>query len=99
MVRYQNCCLQISRDNRSLPRPRDKVIVRALLDGSVQVVYAGQVLRHREIPADQVSKGTEPDKTILESAPLSVAKTPAPTHPWYRSKLFPNGRAIGATRL
>jgi len=98
VLRYHNRFLQITKDNRVLPRPKGRITVRALLDGSVQVVYAGQVLRHQEIPADQVGKSTEQDKTILGSiAPQTVVKTPAPTHPWYRSKLFPNGRAIGAT--
>ena len=98
VLRYYNRYLQISRDNRVLPRQREKVTVRSLLDGSLQVVYGGQLLRHREIPADQVGKSTEPDKTVPGAAPQAAVKTPAPTHPWYRSKLFPNGRAIGASR-
>jgi len=59
VVQYHNRLLQISKDNRVLPRPREKVIVRALLDGSLQVVYAEQVLGHQEILADQVPKSTE----------------------------------------
>ena len=97
VVRYYNRFLQISKDNQVLPRPKNKVAVRRLLDGSVQLVYGGQVLRYEEITADHVTKLAVPKEARPGATPLPVAKTPAPTHPWYRSRLFPNGRAIGAT--
>ncbi len=98
VVRYHNRFWQISKDNRVLPRPKNKVAVRRLLDGSVQLVYGGQVLRCQEITADQVANPSQAGakKAVPGTAPLPVVKTPAPTHPWYRSKLFPNGRPIGA---
>ena len=94
VVRYHNRLLQISRDNRVLPRPRDKVTVRCLLDGTVQVVYAGQVLRYEEIASEP--KETEPHKARPQS--VGVVNTPGPTHPWRQSKLFRRGQVIGASR-
>lgn len=98
VVRYQNRFLQISKDNRVLPRPKDKVMVRHLLDGTVQPIYAGQVLRYGEIPADQVVKVTEPHKARPQPVSVRAVKTPRPTHPWRHSKLFPGGQMIGASR-
>lgn len=94
VVRYHNRLLQISRDNRVLPRPRDKVTVRSLLDGTLQVVYAGKVLRHEEIAAE--SKETEPEKARPGS--VGVVNPPGPTHPWRQSKLFRRGQVLGGSR-
>lgn len=98
VVRYDNRFFQISKDNRVLPRPKGKVTVRRLLDGTIQLVYAGQALRYREIPADQVVKATQLHKTIPQPAPIRVANKPGPTHPWRHSKFLPRGPVIGASR-
>ena len=91
VVRYHNRLLQINRDNRVLPRPRDKVTVRRLLDGTVQVVYCGQELRCEEIMA-------VPSKAGPQSAPVRAGNIPGPEHPWRQSKLF-RGGVIKASRL
>lgn len=95
VVRYDNRFLQIRKDNRVLPRSKDKVLVRRLLDGSLQVVHAGQVLRHREITPDEASQAAPLPKIAPQPVPVRV-NTPGDAHPWRRSKLFPNGRPIGA---
>jgi len=99
VVRYDNRFLQISQDNQVLPKPKKKVAVRRLLDDTVQVVYAGQALRYREIAPDQVARAAKPHQAAAQPAPVRATNTPGPTHPWRHSKLFPNGRPIGATRL
>jgi hypothetical protein len=99
VLRYHNRFLQITKDNRVLPRSKDKVTVRRLLDGTIQVVYAGQTLRYQEIGADQLAKATQPHETIPQPAPIRAVNIPSPTHPWRQSKLFPRGRVIGASRL
>lgn len=100
VVRYYNRLLQISKDNRVLPRPKDKVIVRRLLDGAVQLVYSGQVLRYQEIGADQVADPSQAGahKDMPQPAPVRAVNTPGPMHPWRQSKLFSRGRVIGASR-
>ena len=94
VARYYNRLLQISPDNGVLPRPRDKVTVRRLLDGTVQVVYAGQVLRYEEIAAEP--KVTDPHKATAQS--VRAGNTPGPTHPWRQSKLFRRGQVLGGSR-
>ncbi|MDP2949667.1 MAG: hypothetical protein Q8P22_09040 [Chloroflexota bacterium] len=98
VVRYHNRLLQISRDNRVLPRPKEKVTVRRLLDGTVQVVHAGHTLRYREIEADTLVKVTEPHKAMPQSATVRAVHKPGPRHPWRQSGLFSESRASGASR-
>lgn len=97
VVRYHNRLLQISRDNHVQPRPKDKVTVRQLLDGTLQVVHDGQPLRYREMEPEPVMKVTEPHQAMPEPAPAKAVNTPSPTHPWRQSKLFPRGQVIGAS--
>ena len=98
VVRYHNRLLQISKDNRVLPRPRQKVTVRRLLDGTVQVVYARRALRYREIEADQMVEATKPHKARPQPATVRPVYKPAPTHPWRQSGLFGGGQVREAAR-
>lgn len=98
VVHYDNRLLQISQDNRVLPRPKDRVTVRRLLGGAVQLVHKGQPLRYTEIKPEAVRKTIELHKARPEPAPVRAVNTPGPMHPWRQSKLFPKGRAIGANR-
>ena len=76
MVRYHNRLLQISKDNHVLPRPRERVTVRRLLDGRLQVVYEGQPLRYREIAVDEVVRATEPHRAIPQSVAVRAVHKP-----------------------
>ena len=98
VVRYHNRLLQISKDNRVLPKPKEKVTVRQLLNGTVQVVHAGQPLRYREIEADTVVKVPEPHKAMPQSATVRAVHKPDPTHPWRQTRPFRGNRASGASR-
>ena len=97
VVRYYNRFFQISKDNPVLPKPKDRVTVRVLLDGRLQLVYAGQALRYKEVPADQGPTVTKPPKATPQPVPVRAVSTPGPMHPWRQSKLFPRGRVIGAS--
>jgi len=46
-VRYQNRHYQILRENKPLPKPKDKVLVRLRLDGTLHLVYRGKPLAYR----------------------------------------------------
>lgn len=98
VVRYHNRLLQISQDNRVLPRPKEKVTLRRLLDGMLQVVYDGQMLHYREILPEPAVQVTELHQALPQPAPARAMNTPSPTHPWRQSKLFPRSHIIGASR-
>lgn len=98
VVRYQNRVFQISRDNRVLPRAKEKVTVRRLVDGTVQLVHKGQTLRHREIEPDAVVRVAESQKAGPRPATVKAAYKPAPTHPWRHSRLSKRNQARGERR-
>ncbi len=70
-VRFENRHYQILADNRPLPKPKDKVIVRTLLDGSRHILFRDKALRWRLLPKAEV-------RQRYDKAPaLSTAPKPA----------------------
>ena len=82
-VRCENRFYQILKRNTPLPRPRHKVTVRRLLDGTIQLIYRDKKLKFKEIapPAAPLCY-TEP-AAPRPSTPKKKHK-PAPDHPWRR---------------
>ena len=73
-VRCENRLYQILKRNDPLPRPGDKVIVRRLLDGTIQLLYRGKKLKFKEItPSATQRRYTE------SAAPRAAAKRTRPT--------------------
>lgn len=76
---------QLDRRHEALSLVRRKVIVRTLRDGSVQLVYRGQRLKWRSLPAGAARK-----QPPVKHQPKGKAKTasdqfvPAASHPWRR---------------
>ena len=48
-VRYENRHYQIEKANKPLPRPKDKILVRVRLDGSMQFLYKDKPLSVRQL--------------------------------------------------
>jgi hypothetical protein len=91
-IRHLNRHYQIEEENRPLPKPKDKVLVRTRLDGSVQLLFrdkpvrfhlltAGELRRRLNTPAEQPAPA-QPQRT-----PTQRPK-PGPGHPW-RRRLLP----------
>jgi hypothetical protein len=53
-VRHDNAYYQIAKDNAPLPRPKDKVVVRRLLDGATQLLYRDRPLRFEMLTPRQL---------------------------------------------
>jgi len=95
VVRCESRFYQILKNNDPLPRPRHKVTVRRLLNGTIQLLYRGKKLAFKKIaPPAAPLRYNEP------SAPRPAQKQekkkkykPAPDHPWRRG--FP----IAARRI
>ncbi len=79
-VRHENVFYQILKGNRPQPQPKDKVIVRTLLDGTVQIVYRDTKLKYKRI--DQ-----RPERAATNKPRVGKTRTwkPAPDHPWRRT--------------
>ena len=83
-VRYDNCHYQILRDNRPLPRPKNKVLVRVRLDGTLHLIYRGNPLKYRRVPQSQLPIRERIPKPARPKAPKprpSGPTTPSRT-PW-----------------
>ena len=92
-IRYQNRMLQVLKDNRLLPRPRARVVVRTLLDGQIQLVHKGRKLKFEPITSSRrpVVEGTKHKGAKSVSWPSrsgadgSRKRVPSKTHPWRRN--------------
>lgn len=82
-VRNDNTFYQIHRDNHPLPRPKDKVVVRTRLDGTVQLLYRDSPLAFTRIQGTADKTTTTPAPLKLVAAPNPRPKPPA-AHPWRR---------------
>jgi hypothetical protein len=80
---------QILKQNTPLPRPGHKVVVRRLLDGTIQILYLDRKLKFKQIPppASPLSY-KEPAVARPSDNPQKLEKRPkykpAQDHPWRR---------------
>jgi len=74
---------QLNRQHEALSLVRRQVIVRTLRNGRVQLVYRGQALKWRELPAGGVRQPPGAKPALAEKT-KTAAKSPALSHPWRR---------------
>jgi hypothetical protein len=70
---------QLDRQHEALSLVRRQVIVRTLRNGRVQLVYRGQALKWRTLPAGAMRQ-LQPVKKQTKAKP--VVKPPSSNHPW-----------------
>jgi len=79
-LRYESRWYQITRDNRSLPKPRFRVTVRTLLDGTVELWLDGRRLAFEAIPIPK--QGVAASASPPNPRPRPAPPKPGPKHPW-----------------
>lgn len=82
-IRYENRFYQILQENRPLPKPKDKVVVRTHLNGTQDLLYRDHALAFTLLEGPPATK-----KAALApgAAPAPKPKAaPAADHPWRRS--------------
>ena len=79
-VRYEGRWYQITRDNRSLPKPRFRVTVRTLLDGTLELWLDGRRLAFEAIPISK--QGVTATASPSNPRPRPAPPIPGPNHPW-----------------
>ena len=89
-VRYENRHYQIAEENRPLPKPRERVVVRVRLDQRMDLVYRGRPLVFHAISDVELHK--ELSRKIDSSQPHQpprprVIHKPGPDHPWRKAAL------------
>jgi hypothetical protein len=77
----QKCFYQILKRNEPMPRPRQKVTVRRLLDGTIQLLYRDKKLRFKQIAAPEAPLRYSKPAAPRKPRPKKKYK-PAPDHPW-----------------
>lgn len=100
-IRYKNRMLQILKNNRLLPRPGAKVVVRRLLDGQIQLLHQDKKLKFEPITSSRrpaveraKHKGAESGPSPSRSGPDGRReRIPSETHPWRRNYKLMWGRA------
>lgn len=85
-IRYRNHHYQILKDNRILSKPKDKVIVRTRIDGTLFLLHKGHPLAYRKLTDTEVRKRLHGTQNLSET---SRPKTPErnstkrpPKTPW-----------------
>lgn len=77
---------QLDPGHEALSLVRRKVTVRTMRQGRVQLVYRGQALKWRVLPAGSLRQPlpVKPAKAVCKEPPEKVRKTPPQNHPWRR---------------
>lgn len=84
-VSWHNRCLQILKDNPSLPLPGRGIVVRQLRDGRLQLLHKGQKLRWRELVCTQArlpAPALKPKPKYITHCRPRLPYKPALDHPW-----------------
>lgn len=93
-IRFENQLYQINKTKRrAAPKPKDKVVVRTKLDGTLQILYRNKPVDF-ELVTDPLSlkMKTKSAKTKPTLKPKR-SWTPPADHPWRRSYVFSLNRA------
>lgn len=90
-IRHDNRYYQITKDNKPLPKPKDKVLVRIHLDGQVQLLYRDAPLAFHPISPKQLHRRRQ--QSCKKTAPSPKPKKPrAPRKKQWR----PNAQRFAA---
>ena len=90
---------QILEDNRPLPKPRDQVLVRTRLDGTLHVLFRDKPLGYRRLGASELRRRLKTPP--CQEPPAQPVRTPTPRtkpaadHPWRRAALPRAARGKG----
>ncbi len=83
-IRYHNRFYQILEENRPLPKPGDKVLVRTRLDGTVHLIYRGRPLQYRPIPKAEQRRRYDKRTQTLEPESSTATAQQVPIGPSWR---------------
>ena len=90
-IRYENRIYQITKDNRPLPKPKDKVIVRKDFSANLSLLYRDKPLDFHLITAKQFAAKHQVNRETVKKKKKSksgkVSRKPASNHPWRKFKI------------
>ena len=87
-IRYQNCSYQILKENSHLPKPKDRILIRILLDGTKLLMYKDRPLVFKRLPQPQPKRVHRAEQTpTCNTRTSKTTHKPAPDHPWRRASV------------
>ncbi len=81
-LRYENRYYQILKDNTPLPKPKDKILVRTHLDGTVELLYRDKPLAYSPISLKQRHRQRQPQSNKVATPAAKPKVVPAPQKRW-----------------
>jgi transposase-like protein len=83
-IRLANQWFQVHAENTPLPQPKQTILVRRRLDGSIQLLWRGRALQYHKLSAKELRLRTKPAVPPSPKAPPRTPSTPAPKSrsPW-----------------
>ncbi len=87
VISHEGTFYQIAKDNKPLPRPKDKILVRTRLDGTVHLIYKGKELNFRPLKKQELRTRAQKPITKLPAKMPGAhmpqkGHKPAANHPW-----------------
>ncbi len=91
-IRHQNRYYQITAENKPLPKPKDKILVRTRLDGQILLLYRGRPLAFQALTPRQYKKVLpKPQPTRPEETNHARGRKSLPRRTNYRRLLAHTG--------
>lgn len=56
VIKYENRLFQITKTNKDLPRPKNGIILRELLDGAIKLIFNNKELKFIELEKKSLKK-------------------------------------------
>ena len=83
-IRFQNRHYQILEENRPLPKPKDKILVRTRLDGTLHLLFKNQFLNYRALTRTELTNQIRPkaSKPRPSMAPNGSRSQKPANSPW-----------------
>lgn len=84
-IRHENRYYQILKNNRPLPKPKDKVLVRTHLDGRIVLLYREEPLAFQTLTPKQLHQlHSHEEQAVTPTATATARRTskPGEGHPW-----------------
>ena len=86
-ISYQGRHYQIQKNNNPLPQPKEKILVRIRLDGSMDMIFKNRTIKFNEVEIKDIKLEARRSKTrcLLRGAVTSMpqrAHKPHASHPW-----------------
>ena len=90
-IRHDNRYYQIARDNKPLPKPKDKILMRWRLDGELILLYKGKPLRYESLTPRQYEKAASNTQALETEKPVPSGKG----SPWRQNCSLMFGESTG----